>query len=602
MKQQKNLKKKKSRSIHTDFPVDLYIEQFKLANLSVVSPEIPPSRFPEPINISFSGFIENQQAQARYLNISMGEHQISGSGLIGQTSDFELKLRLPSITPWVNELDASMFAKLTIKRTKESPKHTFLNSSIQLHQTDATNNTTTVTHSNQLETTTASANLALTISHMSSLEELEVVQGKFQLSIPNTNFINDFLPDKVQMVNAFNGQVNFSGKLRDPNVSGNFSLDKVLVSTAGHNTSINRINAKIESIAPYKLNIEIHANDHRHGSAQANGAVTLIKEPFNLNLNIKSDHFSLIEQPYLTLHTVPNLHLTVTDKKIDLIGEIKIPKAHMRVKEKKKNAITVSEDQIIVTHHNLPLSNKQTPIAVTMDIRLIFGKDISFEGHGLETNLSGNLRLISKTNQALQATGELNLNKGRFRAYGQDLVIEKGRLLFAGSKVTQPGIDLRAVRVINKNIQVGVEATGPIKSPRTSIFSTPEMSSSEQLSYLVFGRPIESTGGGEKSALDKAALAIGLKGSQLLTEKVGKHIGVDEIKIDTAPGEKTEQASLSIGKYISPKAYVSYGIGLFEAKSSLKLEYTINPKWRFVTESTGDTSSGDIIYVIESGE
>jgi translocation and assembly module TamB len=54
-----------------------------------------------------------------------------------------------------------------------------------------------------------------------------------------------------------------------------------------------------------------------------------------------------------------------------------------------------------------------------------------------------------------------------------------------------------------------------------------------------------------------------------------------------------------IGKYLSPDLYVSYGLGLFEPVSTVRLEYTLDENWKLSTESSTFSSGGDIIYTIE---
>ena len=53
-----------------------------------------------------------------------------------------------------------------------------------------------------------------------------------------------------------------------------------------------------------------------------------------------------------------------------------------------------------------------------------------------------------------------------------------------------------------------------------------------------------------------------------------------------------------IGKFLSPRLYVSYGVSLTEQINTLKLRYTIGDRWVIRTES-GLRQSADIEYTIE---
>lgn len=52
-------------------------------------------------------------------------------------------------------------------------------------------------------------------------------------------------------------------------------------------------------------------------------------------------------------------------------------------------------------------------------------------------------------------------------------------------------------------------------------------------------------------------------------------------------------------KHLSPDLYVSYGIGLFDQVSTVKLQYTLSSHWQLVTESSRIGTGGDVIYTIE---
>jgi len=128
------------------------------------------------------------------------------------------------------------------------------------------------------------------------------------------------------------------------------------------------------------------------------------------------------------------------------------------------------------------------------------------------------------------------------------------------------------------------------------------MPQQEQLSYLVLGNAPGESSGGESSLLARAGLALGLKGGNYLAENFGSRLGVDEIGLESSDTGEGEQASLVIGKYLSPRLYLSYGIGLLEPVSTVRLEYAITRSLEFVTESSGAQTGGDVIYTIERGQ
>jgi translocation and assembly module TamB len=227
---------------------------------------------------------------------------------------------------------------------------------------------------------------------------------------------------------------------------------------------------------------------------------------------------------------------------------------------------------------------------------------VRFDGFGLNAAFSGNILAVEVPGKPTAASGELKVTEGKYRAYGQNLDIETGRLIYAGGPITAPALDVRAVRRPVTGILVGVQVRGSLKGPEFTLFSEPSMTQSEQLSYLVLGRPMDTASREEGSAVTRAAMALGVAGGDFLSDKFGHKFGVDEIGIDTETRETGEEAALVIGKYLSPQLYVSYGLGLFESVSTLRVRYSINSHWKLVTETTETESGGDLLYTIERGD
>ncbi|MGB0956226.1 MAG: translocation/assembly module TamB domain-containing protein, partial [Panacagrimonas sp.] len=184
-------------------------------------------------------------------------------------------------------------------------------------------------------------------------------------------------------------------------------------------------------------------------------------------------------------------------------------------------------------------------------------------------------------------------------AYGQNLKIETGRLLFNGGPLSEPAVELRALRKPTEDVEVGVYVRGTLDEPEFSLFSTPAMPRERQLSWLVLGRPLDSAvAGDERAMLSNAALSLGLSGTDRIAQNISSGLGLDQLSIGAAPGEDAEQARLTVGKYLSPKIYVSYGVGLFQPGQVFKLLYDLGRGFKLATES-GVHSGGDLLYSLE---
>jgi translocation and assembly module TamB len=196
------------------------------------------------------------------------------------------------------------------------------------------------------------------------------------------------------------------------------------------------------------------------------------------------------------------------------------------------------------------------------------------------------------------ATGELAVMGGKFKAYTRELEVEKGRLLFAGGPLADPGLDLRASRQF-PGVKAGVLVRGTLRRPLVRFFSDPARTQNEIASLLVVGRSLEGaqgTSGGTNTLASATAKDAALQqGGALLAAQLGRYVGLDEVQLER---DQNDAASLVLGKYLSPRLYVSYGVGLTAALSALKLRYTLGNRWVIKTEA-GSRQSVDLEYTTE---
>jgi translocation and assembly module TamB len=92
------------------------------------------------------------------------------------------------------------------------------------------------------------------------------------------------------------------------------------------------------------------------------------------------------------------------------------------------------------------------------------------------------------------------------------------------------------------------------------------------------------------------ASTLGLRGTSMLAHGVASQAGIEEAQIAT--GDAFRNASLMLGTHLSPKLYVSYGVGLFETAATLRLRYLISTRWTIEAE-TAEQDRIDALYTVE---
>src|SRR5262249_44551669 len=92
-----------------------------------------------------------------------------------------------------------------------------------------------------------------------------------------------------------------------------------------------------------------------------------------------------------------------------------------------------------------------------------------------------------------------------------------------------------------------------------------------------------------------AALA---QGGAILAQQLGSHVGIEDVSLESDTFTNTNDTSLVLGRYLSPRLYVSYGISLTQQLNTFKLRYTLGDHWTVKTE-VGQARGADLVYAIE---
>lgn len=229
--------------------------------------------------------------------------------------------------------------------------------------------------------------------------------------------------------------------------------------------------------------------------------------------------------------------------------------------------------------------------ASSVNVALDFGRDFKVRGRGLATTLRGQLQ-VSQNNGPLRVTGKLDADGGQYAAYGQKLDIERGDISFTGA-YDNPSLDLLAVRP-NLDVRVGVYVGGTALAPRVSLYSSPEMSDTDKLSWLLLGRGPDGLGRTDTALLQRAALALLSGEGEGPTGKVLRNLGLDELSLSQSDDD-TKATIVRLGKQISRRWYVGYERGLNATTGSWQLIYRIAQRFTLRAQG-GDDNALDLIW------
>lgn len=158
--------------------------------------------------------------------------------------------------------------------------------------------------------------------------------------------------------------------------------------------------------------------------------------------------------------------------------------------------------------------------------------------------------MTAKGLDAITGNGIIKVVKGAYRKHGIDLDIKRGQAIFAGGLISNPSLDILAVREAD-DVKAGIVVSGTAMSPVVNLYSDPPMTDTDILSNIVLGH----AAGADQAQIGLLSRAAGLvlsKGeSATLQAKLQKGLGVDVLDIQAGGGDVARSA-LTVGKYLSP--------------------------------------------------
>ncbi len=305
------------------------------------------------------------------------------------------------------------------------------------------------------------------------------------------------------------------------------------------------------------------------------------------------ENFPLIDLPEYEIIAEPDIDLFFSSEEGKISGKLFLPRGRI-APAGGASTVTTSGDVIFVDEKKKKKGKKWS---LSTDLLIELGDEIRLDSYGLQSRLEGRLALKDVPGRGRTGRGEVVVREGTFSIYGRSLDIERGRLLFAGGPIDNPGIDVRAQRTIDETV-VGVDIGGTVHDLEVNLFSNPHMRENEILAFLVVGKSMSKTSSEEEeNALSAATASLGLLGADALVGGIGKHIPLDEIHLEGS--RDAEDMSIVVGKNITKDLFIGYDHNFFDSTGEFRARYNLGRGFSFETRSSVDSTSGDLLYSIE---
>ena len=410
------------------------------------------------------------------------------------------------------------------------------------------------------------------------------VKGEIHVHTDQLGLVTLYVPDIDRAAGHLDGDMKVAGTLGTPLVDGNLKISEGEIDYYQVNMALRQLafDARLTSNG-----IDFNGST-RIGSGIANAKGRLEWRnslPYG-RVNMEGTNLRVTDVPEAQIDASPKLEFNINGRRIDVAGAVNIPYAKI-VPADLTGAVRSSSDEVILGQEQTDPSKR---FEVVSAITLTLADHVSIDTTGLTGRLAGNITVRSGYDEVTSATGELNIEQGKYTAYARKLDIQRGRLIFTGGPIGNPGIDIRAIKVF-PDVTAGVNVRGTLLQPRLSFFSDPSLTQSQIVSLILAGGSL----GSAQNRQPGAGNELLAQGGAILAQQLGSHVGIEDVSLES---DLTNETSLVLGRYLSPRLYVSYGIALTQQLNVLKLRYSLGDRWTIKTE-VGQARGADLVYTIQ---
>jgi len=423
------------------------------------------------------------------------------------------------------------------------------------------------------------------------------LDGDVAASMPTLAPFAAFVPTVANVDGSVEGKLRIGGTTAAPEFTGNLDAKRLQADLGELGIELREGVVRGEA-APgggFKLDGRVNSGKGHvafEGGMSSRGVV---------DLKIHGENFQAADIPAANVVITPELALTGDPEAYLLKGSVTIPNADINLQKLPQDEPPGASPDVVVVRDGQVVqpAAKQGALPLTAQVLVKMGQHIAITGYGLDATVNGELTVREAPGEPTTGSGQLTVG-GTYKAYGQDLTIEEGRLLFAGTPLDNPRLSILAMREIDDDLSTGLRIAGSAKRPVITVVSDPNVGEADALSYLVTGRSLSEVGNASGSSQDALASATrSLEGAAggLVAKRIGQRLGLDEAGVEE--NEMIGGSALTIGEYLSPRLYLSYGVGLFEPGEVIALRYKLSDDIGVRVQRGSEETRAGVEYRIE---
>lgn len=418
------------------------------------------------------------------------------------------------------------------------------------------------------------------------------LSGTIEVDTDELTWLELFSPDIVEPAGRLTADLQLAGTRAQPALAGQARLADFSTELPALGILLEEGDVRLQAQADGSALIagEVGSGE---GRLAVDGSLSWRDASAPLVLRLHGDGVLLANTRDLRVVADPDVEVRYAARQpLRVTGTVTVPSAVIDL-ERLDQGVSASPDVVVLDPVD-PERGAASPLQ--LDLTLAMGEDVRLRGFGLDGTLGGSLRVRAQPGREMVGNGTLDVG-GVYSAYGQRLRITRGRLGFNGP-VSDPLLDIRAERKIEAHgVTAGITVSGRASAPRADVWTDPSSDESQALSYLALGRPLSNLSSAEGQQLDAAAAALTAGGS-MLAGQLGTKLGLDDAGVSES--RALGGSVLGIGKQLSPRLYLGFGVSLLGTGQVLTLKYLLRRGFDLEIESSTLETRTSVNYRHES--
>ena len=425
----------------------------------------------------------------------------------------------------------------------------------------------------------------------------------------NLAVIQGFTDLVTNVAGTLQADVRVTGSGADPHLNGFVDIRGGAFGVPMGGVSYTGLDTRIELTDDLVKLQEFQLRDDHGQPLRVSGQIAVHERQVGaVDISITSDNFEVIDNELGDVGVDANLKITGELRRPRIVGDVRLEAARVEVDRvlqlfydpyateaipevvsaervvegtgsaEEATRAALNKAQVAAAPPGADTPAPETPAptgifqAVAMDVQLTIPDNLVLRGNDLrpggptgaalgDMNLTvgGDLDVRKNPGGPVVLVGDVVPVRGTYEFQGRRFDLVRGGFVrFTGDSQINPLLDISATRVIpNTGVEARVHVTGSAKQPELQLTSNPPLEQSDILALIVFNRPINELGTGERSSLAATAggIATGFIAAPL-GESIGRALDLDLFEITTTTEEGDLGAGVTLGQQVGDRAFL----------------------------------------------